>query len=180
MLKVVAVLMLAMVPVSVAAQQTSQAAPDAQQICKKEFGDGFKLNPKFEALVTDLDGDGAEDMILVATSKNPLGGEVDYHYRAIDPYDGYFGFGDPKITVQFASTSMTGPLYVLVIHNWKAPKAKFVIINLPFDKLATSRLSIKHKRAVNSIHAVEAGGLSSDVYWDGKKYKWEPTYVAQD
>ncbi len=162
------------------AQQSSSAAPDAQQICAREFGEAFKLAPAFQPLITDLDGDGTEDMILVATSKNPLGGEVDYHYRAIDPYDQYFGYGNPRVTVQFTATSMTGTLYVLVIHNWRAPKAKFVIINLPFDKLVTGRLGIKKKKAVNTIRAIEAAGMASDVYWDGKKYKWEPSYVAQD
>jgi len=178
--KILAAMMFAGVLLSAAVAEQAPPALDAQQICTKEFGDSFKLDPKFEPLITDLDGDGAEDMILVATSKNPLGGEVDYHYLAIDPYDQYFGYGNPKVTVQFTATNMTGVRYVLVMHNWRAPKAKFVIINLPFEKLATSRMSINKKKAVNTIHAVEAGGLASDVYWNGKKYKWEPTYVAAD
>ena len=69
---------------------------------------------------------------------------------------------------------------MLVVHNWRAPKAKFVIINLPFDSLALGRMPIKKKKTVNTIHAVELGGLGSDVYWDGKKYKWEPSYINQD
>jgi hypothetical protein len=71
---------------------------------------------------------------------------------------------------------------VLVVHNWRAPKEKFVIINLPFDSLEVGRIAVKKKKkiAVNTIHAIELGGLGSDVYWDGKKYKWEPSYIAQN
>jgi hypothetical protein len=117
----------------------------------------------------------------VATAKNPLGGELDYHYLAIDPYDAYFGWGNAKDTVQFSATNVGATRYVLVVHNWRAPKAKFVIVNLPFDQLSTGRVAIKKKKAtVNSIHAVEIGGLGSDVYWDGKKYRWEPSYLGAE
>jgi hypothetical protein len=164
-----------------AAGQQAPAPPlDAQQVCTHEFGEQFKLDSKFAPLTADLDGDGQEDLVLVATAKNPLGGEVDYHYRAIDPYDGYFGWGNVKDTVQFSATNAATTRYVLVVHNWRAPKAKFVIINLPFDKLSLGRLAIRKKKSVNTIHAVELGGLSADVYWDGKKYKWEPSSLAED
>jgi hypothetical protein len=164
-----------------AAGQQAPAPPlDAQQVCTHEFGEQFKLDSKFAPLTADLDGDGQEDLVLVATAKNPLGGEVDYHYRAIDPYDGYFGWGNVKDTVQFSATNAATTRYVLVVHNWRAPKAKFVIINLPFDKLSLGRLAIRKKKSVNTIHAVELGGLSADVYWDGKKYKWEASSLAED
>jgi hypothetical protein len=165
-----------------AAGQKAPASPlDAPQICAREFGEQFKLDPKFAPLTVDLDGDGQEDLVLVATAKNPLSGELDYHYRAIDPYDGYFGWGNAKDTVQFSATNVGATRYVLVVHNWRAPKEKFVIVNLPFDSLSLGRIAIKRKKAtVNTIHAVEIGGLGSDVYWDGKKYKWEPSYIGQD
>ena len=164
-----------------AAQQAPAPPLDAQQICTKEFGEQFKLEPKFPPLMADLDGDGQEDLVMVATAKNPLSGELDYHYRAIDPYDGYFGWGNVKDTIQFSATNAETTRYVLVIHNWRAPKEKFVIVNLPFDSLALGRIAIKKKKiTVNTIHAVELGGLGSDVYWDGKKYRWEPSYIAQD
>jgi hypothetical protein len=178
-------LLVAVVAVSALAAAAAQPAPaptlDAQQICAREFGEQFKLDPKFAPLTVDLDGDGQEDLVLVATSKNPLSGEFDFHYRAIDPYDAYFGWGNPKDTVQFSATNAGVTRYVLVVHNWRAPKAKFVIINLPFDSLSIGRVAPKKKKgAVNSIHAVEVGGLGSDVYWDGKKYKWDPSYINQD
>ncbi len=178
-------LLVVVVAVSALAAAAAQQAPapslDAQQICAREFGEQFKLDPKFAPLTVDLDGDGQEDLVLVATSKNPLSGEFEFHYRAIDPYDAYFGWGNPKETVTFSATNAGVTRYVLVVHNWRAPKAKFVIINLPFDSLSTGRVAIKKKKgAVNSIHAVEVGGLASDVYWDGKKYKWDPSYINQD
>ncbi len=172
----------AVIALAAAAAQQAPAPPlDAQQICAHEFGEQFKLDPKFAPLTVDLDGDGQEDLVLVATSKNPLSGELDYHYRAIDPYDGYFGWGNAHDTVQFSATNVGATRYVLVVHNWRAPKEKFVIVNLPFDSLSLGRIPIKKKKTtVNTIHAVEIGGLGSDVYWDGKKYKWEPSYIAQE
>jgi hypothetical protein len=164
-----------------AAQQAPAPPLDAQQICTHEFGDQFKLDPKFAPLKGDLDGDGQEDLVLVATGKNPLGGELDYHYRAIDPYDGYFGWGNVKETVQFSATNAGATRFVLVVHNWRAPKAKFVIVNLPFDRLSLGRRPTRRKKiTVSTIHAVETGGLSADVYWDGKKYKWEPSSIGED
>ncbi len=174
------ILLLLLLATAAGAQQTPAPALDPQQICAHEFGEQFKLDAKFAPLTVDLDGDGQEDLVLVATSKNPLSGELEYHYRAIDPYDAYFGFGDPKVTVQFSATNALTTRYVLVVHNWRAPKAKFVIVNLPFDSLSAARVTIKKKKTLNSIHAVEVGGLASDVYWDGKKYKWEPSYIGQD
>jgi hypothetical protein len=177
-------LLLAVVAVSALAAAAAQQAPapalDAQQICIHEFGDQFKLDPKFAPLTADLDGDGQEDLVMVATAKNPLSGELDYHYRAIDPYDGYFGWGNVKDTVQFSVTNAGGARDVLVVHNWRAPKAKFVIINLPFDSLSLGRRPIKRKKTtINTLHAVETGGLAADVYWDGKKYKWEPSAIQE-
>ena len=68
---------------------------------------------------------------------------------------------------------------VLVIHGagkegWRAetPKQKFVIVNLPFEKLSLAPLVVKKKKKVLAIMAEEPVGGSSSVYWDGKKYKW--------
>jgi hypothetical protein len=161
------------------AQQAPAPALDPQQLCAREFGDTFKLDAKFSPMIADFDGDGQEDVALVASSKNVLGGELDYHYRTIDPYDSYFGWGDPKITVQFAATNAYGTRYVLVVHNWRAPKAKFVIINLPFEKLSVARV-VHRKKTMSTIHAEETGGMASDVFWDGKKYKWAPGYLGSE
>ena len=115
------------------AQQTpavqSMAASEAQQICAREFGEQFKLDPKFAPITADLDGDGQEDLVLVATAKNPLSGEMDYHYRAIDPYDGYFGWSNAKDTLQFSATNAGTTRYVLVVHSWRTPKDKFALLS---------------------------------------------------
>lgn len=162
----------------VAAAQSPAPSLDAQQVCTREFGDAFKLDPKFPPMLADLDGDGQEDVVLVATGKKPLAGELDHHYRVIDPYDAYFGFGDPKITVQFAATNALEARYLLVVHNWRAPKAKFVIINLPFENLSLIRVTHK-KKVTAAIHVEETGGLDADVYWDGKKYRWAPSSMGE-
>jgi hypothetical protein len=158
--------------------QVSTTAPDAQQLVTKEFGKSFTVVPGFAPLFGDIDNDGQEDAVVVVMSPTPLVDEVEYKYRGIDPYSAYWGWANPRETVQFSATSVGPILYIAVIHNWRAPKAKFLIINLPFQKLALSRVALK-KKAISSIHAVETGGLESDVFWDGKKYKWEPAYTNQ-
>jgi hypothetical protein len=164
-----------------AAQQpaASDRPSDPQQLVTREFGPGIIADLKTPALFGDLDGDGQEDAVIVAKAKSPLANEVDFHYVAIDPYDAYFGFGDAKVTVQFSATNATDTRYVLVIHHWRAPKAKFLILNLPFQTLSLGRISLKKKKSLASIHADEPSGLSSDVYWNGKKYKWEPGYFNE-
>jgi hypothetical protein len=74
-----------------------------------------------------------------------------------------------------------------VIHNWKSaipispapkpgsaavPKLKFVIINLPFEKLSIGSYKVK-KKVVDAITAEESGGVAAAVYFDGKNYKWK-------
>lgn len=175
----VVVLMLTLV--ALAQQPSPPPAPaptDAQQLITKEFGKSFTIAPGFAPLFGDIDNDGQEDAVVVVTSPTPLVDEVEFKYRAVDPYSSYWGWGNPRDTVQFSATNAGPILYIAVIHNWRAPKAKFLVINLPFQKLGLSRVSFK-KKAISSIHAVETGGLESDLFWDGKKYKWEPGYMNQ-
>ncbi len=165
------------------AQVTSSEKPVTSELLKQlvanEFGPTFEML-EFDPLFMDIDGDGAEDAVIVATSKNPLLDMNELHFKVIDPYDSYFGIGDPKITAGFAPTQLGPPRYLLVLHNWRAapPKAKFVIINLPFEKLSAGR-TLHKKKAIAAIQAEESGGLVSAVFWDGKKYKWEPAFIGQ-
>lgn len=173
---------------------------DLAEIVKKQFGPCFELanepsgttvkylHPEKENrswvpfLAADLDGDGVEDAVIVARCKTPLADEVAYGYKVIDPYYSNYGYGNPKITAQFNTADPTHQNLVLVIHGtgkeaWRAatPKAKFVIINLPFDSLSLSRIML-HKRPVPALSLVEnEQELSSAVYWDGKKYRWSDT-----
>jgi hypothetical protein len=66
-------------------------------------------------------------------------------------------------------------LLLLVVENWRAPGRKFVIVNLPFEKLSLSRAPLP-KRSVAAIAAEEVSGAKSLVYWDGKKWRWKQEF----
>ncbi len=148
------------------------AAPDAQQIVRG-FGGAFSVLPGFPVLTADLDGDGKQDAVLVATAKDPILDQSDFHYKVVDPYNDAFGFGDPKITSKF-NAHVDNPPMLLIVSDWRAvtPPAKFVVINLPFEKLSIGRVLVK-KRTVTAIAGEEMSGATNFVYWDGKKWKWK-------
>ncbi len=160
-------------PAAQAPPEQPSAPTDTQQLITREFGKSFTVAPGFAALFGDVDGDGQEDAVVVVTSKSPLGDQAAFNYHVIDPYDAYFGWGHTSDTVQFSATNAGPILYIAVIHNWRAPRAKFLVINLPFKTLELSRVSLK-KKSISSIHAVDVTGLESDMFWNGKKYKWAP------
>jgi hypothetical protein len=149
----------------------------------QQFGEEFTLIPSSTPYVRDIDGDGIDDLVIVARSKKPMLDAAEHNYRVVDPYYSFYGYGDPKLTATFGSEDMTERnLVVLVIHGagtdaWRAetPKAKFVIINLPLKRIAVKRLQLR-KRQVNAIFAVEADASAGDsvVFWDGKQYKYQP------
>jgi len=174
-------------PLSGAFSQTSPK-PAAQAVdndfVQKHFGSSCTLVPGPQPLTADLNGDGVEDVVLVARCADPLMDEAERNYKVIDPYDAFFGYGDPKVTTKFASEDpQRRGLAVLIIHGagaegWRAaePKAKFIVINLPFKQLAVKKLTVR-KRAVMAIYAEEARegeGTISAIFWDGKKYKYQP------
>jgi len=171
MLRIILVLLLLIAAACAqAAPASAPQAPDAQQIAR-QFGPSFQAVSGIPALTADLEGDGAEDAVVVATSENPLLDQAEFHYRVVDPYDAAFGFGDPRITAQF-SAQEPHPRLLLVVHNWRAPQQRFVIINVPFDKVSIARVLVK-KKTVRAIRAEETAGMKSDLYWDGKKWKWQ-------
>ncbi len=178
-------LLLALAGAPVFAQQVAAdkapAAFDYQQTIDAQFGSDFKLDPKFAPIIADFDSDGAQDLVLVSIGKNPLAAQNLKNYKVIDPYDSYFGFGDPRVTTKFADFGDGSSHCLLVIHSYQAetPKAKFVIVNLPFEKLSQTIAPFK-KRTVPAISATEEGGLNANVFWDGKKYRWEPTDFSTD
>jgi hypothetical protein len=172
--------------VTAAAQQASAPAAPAvdDAFVQKQFGSEFTTVPGIPAAFGDLDGDGIEDVAIVAKGKNPLIDEAENGYKVSDPYHSFYGLGDPKITTKFSEND--DPKYrglsVLIIHGagpdaWHSdtPKAKFVIINLPFTKMAVKRIKLG-KKVQMAIYAQESSeqGESSAVYFDGKKYRYQP------
>jgi hypothetical protein len=185
---------------SAAAQHNPSAAPAApsssnepinvdEAFIHKQFGEEFSLTPVSTPFVRDLDGDGVDDFVVVARSKKPMLDAAEHSYRVIDPYYDFFGYGDPKLTSSFGSEDlMEKNLVILIIQGsgadaWRAetPKAKFVIINLPFKKVVVRRLQLR-KKVVNAIFAEEANSSAGDsvVFWDGRQYRYQPLGTGGD
>ena len=150
----------------------------------QQFGTEFTLVASEAPLVADFDGDGVEDVAIVAKAKNVMMDQAEHSYRVLDPYDDFFGIGDPRITSQFgAEDPERRGMVLLIIHGagseaWHAakPKAKFVIINFPFKQLAVKHLQVRRKKVVNAVYAEETGSdqMTSAIFFDGKKYKYQP------
>ena len=150
---------------------------------QKQFGATCSLMAGPPTYTADLDGDGTEDAVIVAKCTNPLIDETENNFKVIDPYNSFFGYGDTKATSQFASEDpLARGRVLLIIHGagadaWRSatPKAKFVIINLPFRQIAVRKLMVK-KKPVMAIYAEEtsADQMTSAIFWDGKKYRYQP------
>jgi hypothetical protein len=124
-----------------------------------------------------------DDLVVAGRCKNPMADQAEYGFRVADPYDSFLGFGDVKVTSTFASDEPDRKgVCLLVVQGvgaeaWRSdkPKAKFVLINLPFKTLTVKRLALK-KRVVLGIYMEEQGegeATSSVVFWDGKKYHYQ-------
>ena len=132
-------------------------------------------------ITADFDGDGVEDAAIVASSKDPLPDSYEFKYAVADPYNAFFGFGDPRLTASFGHNDPDHDHDLLVIlgagaDGWRAatPKAKFVLINVPFDSIEVGRLLLKkNKPPIFVIKAIESRLMDSAVYWDAKKKKWK-------
>jgi hypothetical protein len=168
-------------PPPVHAKSPSPAVSD--DFIHKQFGENCSLLAGPPQFVADLDGDGVDDLVVAAKCKNPMADKDEYSFVVADPYDTFLGFGDVKVTSTFASDEPERRgVCLLIIHGagndaWRAeqPKAKFLLINLPFKTLAVKRLTLK-KKTVLGVYMEETGegeNTSSVVYWDGKKYKYQ-------
>jgi hypothetical protein len=165
-----------------------QSAPrvDLAGLVKQQFGDTFTLPQGYVTplIIADFDGDGVQDAVIVADSKEPLPDSFSFKYTVADPYNSYFGYGNPAVTSNFNTSDPRKNHDLLIIFGagpdaWHAstPKGKFVIINLPFDSIEVSRMLIKkNKPPIFVIKAREAEIMDSAVFWDPKKkrWKWEP------
>jgi hypothetical protein len=174
----------------VAAQSPQPTSPDAQEnaavdlaaLVKQQFGKGFAPQPNFPTpmVVADFDGDGVEDAAIVATASELFPDSFEFKYKVIDPFNAFFGLDNAAITAAFSSEDPSRKHYLLVIFGagkdgWRAavPKAKFVMINIPFDEIGVGRMLIKKdKPPIFMIRTREYQLEDSSVYWDAKKQKW--------
>jgi len=163
------------------AKSPSPAVTD--ELIHKQFGDNCSLLAGPPQFVADLDDDGIDDLVVAARCKNPMADKDEYSFVVADPYDAFLGYSDIKVTSTFASDAPERRgISLLIIHGgekdaWRAetPKAKFLLINLPFKSLTVKRLALK-KKTILGIYMEETGegeDTSSVVFWDGKKYRYQ-------
>lgn len=162
------------------------AAVDLATVVKQQFGATFTLPKEYPTplITADFDGDGIEDVAIVADSKEPMPDSYEFKYTVVDPYNSYFGFGNPAVTSSFNTSDPKRNHALLVIFgagsdSWHAatPKAKFVMINVPFDSIEVGRMLVKkNKPPIFVIKTRESQIMDSAVFWDvkKKKWKWEP------
>ena len=150
---------------------------------QKQFGSTCSLMPGPTPQVADLDGDGVDDLVIAGRCTNPLMDAPDHNYQVIDPFYTYLGYDDPKVSTQFAEEDprMRGLVLLIIEGNgkdaWRAPtpKAKFVIVNLPFKEISVKKLALR-KRTVMAVYVAEAGEdqTVSVIFWDGKRFRYQP------
>ena len=166
---------------TVQAQRTAEPIVD-NDFVEQAFGSNCHL-VGMPSLRGDLDGDGVEDLVIPAHCTSPLMDQAQNNYVVVDPYDSFFGYGNPKVTTAFvADDPQRRGFSLLVIHGagpdaWHAavPKAKFMLVNIPFRDIKIRKLQVK-KKARMAIYVEETGGdaMTSMVYWDGKRYRYDP------
>jgi hypothetical protein len=165
------------------AHATSPSPAVTDEFIHKQFGDNCSLLPGPPQFVADMDGDGVLDLIIAARCKNPMADKDEYSFVVADPYDSFLGYSDVKVTSTFASDEPDRRgISLLIVHGegkdaWRAdkPKAKFLLINLPFKTLTVKRLTMK-KKVTLGVYMEEKGegeDTSSVIFWDGKKYKYQ-------
>jgi len=168
-------------PAPAHAKYPSPAVTD--EFVHKQFGENCSVLAGPPQFVADFDGDGVDDLVVAARCRNPIADQAEYDFKVVDPYNSFLGFGDVKVTSTFASDAPERRgISLLIIHGtgpdaWRSetPKAKFLLINLPFKNLAVKKLVVK-KKTILGIYMEERGegeDTSSVVYWDGKKYRYQ-------
>jgi hypothetical protein len=157
-----------------------QQAGGAAAFLEREFGKGFSLDATIKPMFGDLDGDGNEDVVLVATSSHPLEAQEEFAYRVEDPYDGYFGTGDVKITSQFTLHFDGSDRDLMIVLGWRQPPpknsknvSKFVLINTPFEHVRIARF-VEKKKTVQVIEVVDATELRAHLRLKKNHWRWSP------
>src|SRR5580700_4151669 len=170
------------------AKSPSPAVTD--ELIHKQFGDNCSLLPGPPQFAADMDDDGIEDLVVAARCKNPMADKDEYGFVVADPYDSFLGYSDIKVTSTFASDEPDRRgISLLIIHgaekdSWRAekPKAKFLLINVPFKTLTVKKLTVK-KKSILGIFMEETGegeDTSSVIFWDGKKYRYQALGSAME
>ena len=170
-------------PALVPASAKSPSPKVSDEFIHQQFGENCSLLAGPPQFVADLDGDGVDDLVVAARCKSPMEDKDEHSFVVADPYDTFLGFGDVKVTSTFASDAPERRgVCLLIIHGtgdeaWRAeePKAKFLMINLPFKTLTVKKLTTK-KKTILGVYMEETGegeNTSSVLYWDGKRYKYQ-------
>ena len=164
-------------------QGQSAARKIDNDFVQQQFGNQFTLVPEVAAAFGDLDGDGVEDVAIAARCKNPMLDQAEHNYTVMDPYNDFFGYGDPKLTTTFSEGDPARRgLVVLIIYGtgpngWRSatPKAKYVIVNLPYRTISVRKMKMR-KKTIEAVYIEEAGdtGDSSALFFDGKKFRYVP------
>jgi hypothetical protein len=164
----------------------SPLLPDPVAYLARQFGPTFTLDPGVPPMFGDLDGDGNEDLILVGRSSTPLMSKEQFEFKVEDPYDGYFGTGDPRITSQFTLHFDGSARCILVVFGWRQPPqskskhvSKFVLINTPFESIRVVNLRLK-KKNVQAIETVDRDTLHALLVWNGKRWFWRAQGMEGD
>ena len=173
-----------------ASTTTSSSAKVDDDFVHEQFGSTCSVDPKFKAMTGDLNGDGVEDVVIVGRCKNALIDQDEKNYKVIDPMNSFYGYGNPKITSTMGQQDprLKG-ISLLIIHGagadaWHAatPGEKFVIINIDVKTAVIKKMKINKKKSTMAVYIEEATGdeMTAEIYWDGKKYKYEPLGSAQE
>jgi hypothetical protein len=172
--------------ISFASAVGAQAPPNlpvGNDFVQIEFGTTCTLNPSVSPVTADLNGDKIEDIVIPARCTNPMRDAAEHDYVVLDPFNAFYGFGDPKITTQYSTEEPEKrDLALLVIHGtgadaWKSKslKVKFLLVNIPYKQVSVQRYRTK-KKTIEAIYVEEATGnkTTSAIFWDGKKYRYDP------
>ena len=184
------ILMLMLLSAFARAQQSSPAPQVDNDFVHAQFGAACDRDPQFAPMTGDLNGDGVEDLVLVARCKHPMIDQDENNFKVIDPMDSFYGYGNPKVTSSFAQDDprLKG-ISILVIHGsgsdaWHSatPLAKFLVINQEVKMVTLKKMKLNKKKSVTAIYVEEANGeqMTAAIYWDGKKYKYEPLGSAME